>query len=126
MKPVLPTVMTGLAMLVAGCSGGQQSFRTVQTCVSNETGVMQLQALMRSAAQAEHLKFIDSSAQAASGLQQTAQSDADRHDAVGAIALHIEGNGGSGATASNLGLPRYQVALGFTEGSDAAKAHRLA
>lgn len=125
MKPVLPTVLTGLAILLPGCSGGE-SFRTVQTCVSNERGVADLKTLMRSTAQAEQLEFIDNSTQAASALQQTAQSDADRRDAVGAIDVHIEGNGGLGATAGNLGLPRYQVALAFTEGSNAAKAHRLA
>jgi hypothetical protein len=48
-----------------------------------------------------------------------------KRDAALSIDVHIEGKGGMGVTAGNLGLRPYQVALGFTAGSDEAKAHRL-
>jgi hypothetical protein len=46
-------------------------------------------------------------------------------DHVPTINAGIEGKNGLGVTAGNLGLPSNQVALGFTTGSDAARAHRL-
>jgi hypothetical protein len=42
------------------------------------------------------------------------------------INLGVERKDGMGLTAGNLGLPNYQVALGFSEGSDSAEAHRFA
>ncbi len=80
---------------------------------------------MRTVAQFENLKFIDNSAQQGSDLKAMGADKLLKRDASLAIDLHIEGKGGMGVTAGNLGLPPYQVALGFTEGSDAAKAHRL-
>ena len=80
---------------------------------------------MRTVAQSENLQFIDNSAQQGSDLKAMGADKLLKHDASFAIDLHIEGKGGMGVTAGNLGLPPYQVALGFTEGSDAAKAHKL-
>lgn len=81
---------------------------------------------MRSTAEAERLQFTDNSMHVAKSLEVTAQTDAQRQEAIGAIDLHIEGKAGLGATASNLGLGQYDVAIGFTAGEDAGKAHLLA
>ena len=42
------------------------------------------------------------------------------------ILLRIERGNGAGLTATNLGLPGYQVGVGFTEGDDALWAHGFA
>ena len=94
-------------------------------CVVDQRGVAELKSVMRSVAQSENLKFIDNSAQQGSDLKAMGADKLLKRDASFAIDLHIEGKGGMGVTAGNLGLPPYQVALGFTEGSNAAKAHRL-
>jgi len=49
-----------------------------------------------------------------------------KRDVASAIDFHIEGANGLGVTAGNLGLPPYQVGMGFTEGTDPPRAHRLA
>jgi hypothetical protein len=95
-------------------------------CVVDDPGVAALKGLMRATAATEHLQFIDNGAQEGSDLKATGADKLLKRDASLAIDLHIEGKGGLGATAGNLGLPPYQVALGFTAGSDAAKAHQLA
>jgi hypothetical protein len=81
---------------------------------------------MRSVAQSENLQFIDNSTQQAQELKDVGADKAFNRDVSGAIDLHIEGENGLGVTAGNLGLPPYQVGLGFTEGRDPTEAHRLA
>jgi hypothetical protein len=94
-------------------------------CVVDDRGVAELKDLMRATAASEHLQFIDNSAQQGHELKAVGADKLLKRDASLAIDLHIEGNNGMGVTAGNLGLPPYQVAFGFTEGSDAAKAHEL-
>jgi hypothetical protein len=62
----------------------------------------------------------------ARSLKEIGADKALKSDLSQTIDLHIEGKGGLGVTAGNLGLPPHQVGLGFTAGSDAAKARRLA
>jgi hypothetical protein len=93
-------------------------------CVVDERGVAELKGLMRATAASEHLRFIDNSAQQSSDSKSIGTDKLLKRASL-AIDVHIEGKGGMGVTAGNLGLPPYQVALGFTEGSDAAKAHQL-
>ena len=120
------SLIAGVASCFAGCSGAQNAFEQVQMCIGDERGVAELESLMRSAAQSENLQFIDNSAQQAQDLKDVGADKALKRDVSRAIDLHIEGESGLGVTAGNLGLPPYQVGLGFTEGRDPAKAHRLA
>ncbi|GAO40615.1 hypothetical protein SCH01S_49_00290 [Sphingomonas changbaiensis NBRC 104936] len=80
---------------------------------------------MRQIAQSENLRFIDGSAKTADALKVMGADKYLKSDPARSINVGIVGDRGMGVTAGNLGLPPYQVALGFTEGSDAAKAHRL-
>jgi hypothetical protein len=114
-----------MTITLGGCSRAQESFLSVQTCVADQQGVAELKDMMRSTAQSEGLQFIDNSAQQASALKDVGADKALKRDVSRAIDVHIEGKDGLGVTAGNLGLPPYQVALGFTEGADPAKAHRL-
>ena len=100
----------------------QKSFQTVQVCVDNEQGVDDLKSLMMSVAQSEGLQYIDNSAHQATSRKDIGADKALGADAANAVDLHIEGSSGLGATAGNLGLPPYQIGVGFTEGNDPAKA----
>jgi hypothetical protein len=120
------SLIAGVASCVAGCAGAQSAFEQVQMCVGNERGVAELKRVMRSVAQSENLQLIDNSAQQAQNLKEVGADRPLKRDVSRAIDLHIEGESGLGVTAGNLGLPPYQVGLGFTEGRDPAKAHRLA
>jgi hypothetical protein len=117
--------LIAIAALTEGCSPAQTPFRTVQICVADQQGVAKLKGLMREAAASERLQFIDNSVHQGNALKHIGADKLLKRDASLALDVHIEGNSGMGVTAGNLGLPPYQVALGFTEGADAAKAHRL-
>ena len=123
-KALLPTI--AVAFTLSGCARAQQSFQTVQMCVDNQRGVDDLKNLMMMAARSEGLEFIDNSAQQAADLKEIGADKVLKRDAAHAIDFHIEGSNGLGATAGNLGLPTYQVGVGFTEGNDPVKAHKLA
>jgi len=115
-----------MAVSLNGCTRAQEAFETVQICVGNERGVADLKRAMMTVAEAEGLQFIDNSAQQRMELKAIEADKALNRDAASAIDFHIEGKSGMGATAGNLGLPPYQIGLGFTEGDDPAKAHQLA
>ena len=120
------SLVVGIAVCFAGCSPAQRAFEQVRICVGDERGVAELKNVMQAVAQSENLQFIDNSAQQAQDLKEIATDRALKRDMFHAIDLHIEGESGLGVTAGNLGLPPYQVGLGFTEGRDAAKARQLA
>ena len=117
--------MMGMIMALQGCSRAQESFLSVEMCVVDQAGVLQLKNIMRDIARSENLEFIDNSAQQKSDLQAMGADKLLKRDATRAIDLHIEGRQGMGATAGNLGLPSYQVAIGFTEGANPVAGRRL-
>ena len=127
--PQFPRLLLPIFVAVValnGCARAQEAFQTVQMCVDNQRGVAELMNVMRTVAHSEGLQFIDNSAQQGVDLKNMGADKALGRDAAYAIDFHIEGESGLGATAGNLGLPPYQVGLGFTEGDDPAKAHKLA
>lgn len=112
-------------MALNSCSSHEEPFLNIQICVVDKQGVERFKSTMRAIAKSENLAFIDNSAQQGNDLKTMGADKLLKRDAALAIDVHIEGAGGMGVTAGNLGLPPYQVVLGFTAGSDAAKAHRL-
>lgn len=127
--PILPRMLLPMFVAVValnGCQQAPEAFATVQFCVEDQRGVADLRNIMRTVGHSEGLQFIDNSAQQEVALRNMGADKALGRDAAYAIDLHIEGEGGLGATAGNLGLPPYQVGLGFSEGNDREKAHRLA
>jgi len=128
MHRYLKTTIGLIAMTLCAfkCSRAQESFLSLQMCVFDENGIDQLKSVMHTLAKSENLKFIDNSAATGQALKNIGADKAMSRDASLAVDLHIEGQGGLGVTAGNLGLPPYQIALGFTEGSEPGRAHKLA
>ena len=124
LRVLSPMIVAAISLI--GCSRAQESFETIQMCVGNHRGVAELKNVMMTVAQSEGLQFIDNSAQQGTALKDIGADKALKRDAASVIDFYIEGANGMGVTAGNLGLPPYQVGLGFTEGDDPAKAHRLA
>lgn len=120
------SLIVGVATCFAGCARARSAFEQVQMCVGDEQGIAELKSVMRAVAQSENLRFIDNSDQQAQDVKDVGADKALKRDVSRAIDLHIEGESGLGVTAGNLGLPAYQVGLGFSEGRDPGKAHRLA
>lgn len=119
-------VAASFVLLLQGCARKQESFLTIQMCLVDRQGVTLFLDTMRAIAKAENLTFIDGSAKTGTALKTMGADKHLKQDPARTIHVGIEGGAGMGVTAGNLGLPVYQVALGFTEGSDAVKAHRLA
>lgn len=115
-----------IAVCFAGCSGAQRTFEQVQLCVRDERGVAELKNVMQAVALSQNFQFLDNSAPQANVLKNIGADRALKRDVSHAIDLHVEGESGLGVTAGNLGLPPYQVGVGFTAGSNAVKARQLA
>lgn len=118
--------IAALAACLHGCFQSQEAFLIVQTCVVNKEGATQLLGIMRQVAALENAQFINNGSNPANGLRDTGADKRLNEDASLAIDAHIEEGTGTGVSAGNLRLRPYQVAFGFTEGSQPARAHRLA
>lgn len=123
MKPSFWTlcIAVGASILIAGCGAAQRNNRIVQFCVHDTAGVDDLRTVLRSFADAQSMTFIDNSAQTQADLQRIGVESPPQPEGEPLINMGINGPSGLGVTAGNLGLPGYQVALGFTEGTNAPK-----
>jgi hypothetical protein len=98
----------------------------VQMCLSNAKGTDEFIAQLKSIAAAEKLKFVDNSSNAERELKEVGYAGHERTGGSRVIDVRVIRNDGMGIGASNVGLPGYQVAMGFSEGSDTSEAHRFA
>lgn len=117
--------VSAMSLCAFKCSGPQQEFLAVQVCLVDERGEAEFVKVMREVARLEGLRFLDNSAATEDYLRDVRDKGLVKLEHVPTINVGIEGEKGLGVTAGNLGLPSNQVALGFTAGSDAAKARRL-
>ena len=117
--------VSAMSLCAFKCSGPQREFLAVQVCLVDERGEAEFVKAMREVARLEGLRFLDNSADTESYLRDVRDRGLVKLEHVPTINVGIEGENGLGVTAGNLGLPSNQVALGFTAGSDAAKARRL-
>ncbi len=119
-------VITVLLASGSGCAPTKVPFLTVQFCVRDTAGAAQLITALEEIASANHMDFADSSSATARSLEETGYRDHDRADGSPVINVGLLGKDGLFVGGGNLGLPGYQVQLGFTTGSDDAKSHRFA
>lgn len=122
----LATIMSALLLLSSACTPAKQSFLTVQFCVHNRAGVSQLIDDLKDVANANDMDFADSSAATEKNLAAVGYRGRERADGSPVINVGLLGKDGLFVGGGNLGLPGYQVQLGFTTGADDAKAHRFA
>lgn len=113
-----------LLIIVAlyGCEQGRRPFLVVQICLGDQEGVNKFKELLQSIARMEGMAYIDGSAQTKSELEAIRGSDVD----YPVINIAVERKDGMGLTAGDLTEPGYQVAVGFSEGSNPAEAHEFA
>ncbi|MBS0422254.1 MAG: hypothetical protein JSR66_31405 [Proteobacteria bacterium] len=118
--------LVAVSLLLAGCAPGKRPFSMVQMCLSNQQGIEELIDELKSIAAAENLEFIDNSSNAERGLIDTGYVGHERTSGSRALDIRIIRRDGMGIGATNVGLPGYQVAVGFAEGSNAAEAQDFA
>jgi hypothetical protein len=119
-------VLVIVSFLLAGCALGKRPFLMVQMCLSNAKGIDEFIRELKSVAAAEKLKFVDNSGNAERELKEVGYAGRERTGGSRVIDVRVIRNDGMGIGASNVGLPGYQVAMGFSEGSDPSEAHRFA
>jgi hypothetical protein len=120
-------MLTLVVTILASCSPRQQEpFKMVQFCLTNSAGADLLSREMRAAAISEGLKFIDNTMATRRGLAITAQTPAQKRDALWVVSFYAGDGDGMGVGAGNMGMSPFDVAVGFTYGSDAKAATAFA
>jgi hypothetical protein len=94
----------------------------VQLCFKDDQELADFTHLLESIAYSERMVYIDNSGPTERGL--AVLNAPGRLAPVINIGLHDDDGAGLGV--GNLGLPKYQVAVGFSEGSKPAEARRFA
>jgi hypothetical protein len=111
---------------ISACAEGKRPFLMVQICLGDARNLALLKQEMRAVAQIESMRFIDGSAETKRGLDIVDKEGA-AHELNGpVIHMAVERPDSMGVGASNLGLPGYQVVLGFSEGSNPQEARQFA
>lgn len=125
------SIATAAALIIAavvlnGCTSGKHPFLMVEMCLSNAQGARVLTDELRSIASAEKLDFIDRSSETERELKTVGYTGKERTANSRVINIGVLRRDGMGLGAGNLGLPGYQVAIGFSEGSNSIEAHQFA
>lgn len=113
-------------LALAGCGKGERQFLIAQVCLRNQGDVDRFVALMREIAVANQLRFVDTSSESQEALSRTNPEQARVENRRRAVNIGTVGSRGFGFSAGNLGLPEYQVAIGFTAGDQPADARKFA
>lgn len=112
--------------LLGACGVGRYPFLQVQMCLGDAQNLEAFRREMQAIAQAQRMTFDDQSARAQSELD-VVDNEHVAHDPRGPVLeLSVRTEDGWGVSAGNIGLSRYEVSLGFSEGDNPAEARRFA
>lgn len=115
-----------VSLLLLSCAPAKRPFLMVEMCLSDAQGVADFREELRLIASAENMKFIDNSRNTEYGTQTIGGSGDDRNGGSPVVDLRLIRGDGTAISAANLGLPGYQMAVGFTEGSGVPIAREIA
>ena len=102
------------SLLISACSPEKGPFLIVQMCLANKEGVTAFVDEMKAIATEEKMSFTDRSRDTRRELDATGYPSAERADGSPLINIGLTRNDGMGVGAGNLGLPGYQIAVGFS------------
>ncbi len=121
-------VLTALALAgtLYGCAPGKRPFLIAQVCLRNVQDVTTFTRELQLIAESERVRLIDNSANTQRELQAIGNPHLENTLRRGVINIGVERGHGVGLMASNVGSPGGEVAIGFSEGSNAPEAHRFA
>ena len=106
-------LLIALLVVLAACLPGKYSFRVAQICLASKETALQLVQEMKQIANEEKMEFLDGSAATARGAEIIGYADPGRADGSVTIHIAVERIDGMGVTVANIGLPGYQMAIGF-------------
>jgi hypothetical protein len=113
-------------LLLAGCAPSKGPLMMVQMCLSNERDVGEFVDELKLISTGEKMEFVDNSRNAEQELKHLNYAGRDRSDGSRLIDIRVIRNDGMSIGATNLGLPGYQMVMGFSEGSDATESREFA
>lgn len=113
--------LVGLVVSMPTACASQDPFLMVQLCLRDTSGVASFESMMRSISESQHMAYGDRSIESQKEL--TALHVSPNYKLINIAADRSDGVGWG---AGNLGLSAYQVAIGFSAGSNPAAAHRFA
>jgi hypothetical protein len=119
-------VLLAFVLALGGCVRGKRPFLIVQLCMVDQSDVAKFKLELRAIADLERMQFVDNSANTARDLGNMNYSGEERTNGSQVINIGVDNREGFGMTANNVGLPGYQVAIGFSEGANPTMARRFA
>jgi hypothetical protein len=100
--------------LLWGCAPSSPTYLTVNVCLKDKQGVSEFLGLLQSIAVSEHMHFVDGSTQTQRDLKSIG-AKMDKLQTPGSVLnIGIDRGDHNVMMGGNLGLPTYQVALGFS------------
>ncbi len=107
-----------LACFLASCSQGQRPFLIAQVCLQSPADVDLFLAELQHLSISEKLESVDASKSTAQKLAVMGAGDLVKDRAGKVVDVLLRRKDGVGVAATNVGLPGYQVAIGFSAGAD--------
>ncbi len=110
---IFAAVLSSLGLLW-GCAPSSPTYLTINVCLKDKQGVSDFLGLLQSIAVSEHLQLVDGSTETQRDLKSIG-AKMDKLQTPGSV-INIGMNRGAHNVmmGGNLGLPAYQVALGFS------------
>ncbi len=104
-----------------GCTTNKgHAFKQVELCVQNEDGVRAFKNTLKGIASSKSMSYIDGATSFSESINDIRGKDS--VDSKDVIYIGVEGKDGLGLTAGNLGLAKYQIAIGYTAGRSESEA----
>jgi hypothetical protein len=119
-------IFCALIIVSSGCTGGKGPFQMVQMCLADREDATAFIGEMDSIAQAKGFTFVDGSANTKRSVEELGYANPRTTQGSPSIDIGIRDRKGLLAAAGNLGLPGYEVAIGFNETTDPVAARQFA
>src|SRR5919109_3991946 len=120
------SAIVAIAALPYACTRVESPFRLVHLCVNDTNGIVLLKRKLEAIASKHQLEFRDDSDAASRDLAVVGYDEGNGEKAKSVINYLGIRSDGMGFSATNLGLPAYQISLSFSHGSDPKEAARFA
>jgi hypothetical protein len=125
-RSIFPSLLLSSLALLFGCTPGKPPLLMVQLCLKDDQGVSEFMSVMRSIAHSENMTFVDGGADTQTELK-IVGAKMDKLDTAGSVInIGLDRGGYTFMMGGNLGLPTYQVALGFSADPNPSEARRFA
>lgn len=112
-----------LETILYGCEDGKEGpLLSAQICVRDKNGMKLMFEELQAIASAKHMQYVDNSTKTQRDLRAVGYA----HLVDPVVNISVERADGLGVGATNVGLPTFQIALGFTEGSNPEESRDFA